>query len=401
MLDSTQRNSLSKALSSRLGGSPWHLLGIALLATLGLAACSSGCATSGTSSEAKDPQDQAAQAVEISDKKGLAVATLAGGCFWCMEKPFEKVPGVHAVISGYSGGQEVNPTYRQVGSGRTGHTEAVQISYDPEIVSFDYLLKVYWRQVNPTDSGGQFVDRGSQYRPEIFYHSEAQKIAAEKSKAALSESGRFSKAIMVPITKYLSFYAAEDYHQDFYKKSPDHYQRYRRGSGRDRYLDEVWGKDRHLEPPKPAVKAQKSKKSSAEELKKRLTTLQYRVTQQDGTEPPFRNKYWNNKEEGIYVDIVSGEPLFSSIDKFKSGTGWPSFTKPLDDKHIKKNTDYKLGYGRTEVRSASADSHLGHVFDDGPAPTGLRYCINSASLRFVPKAQLEKEGLGEYLALFR
>jgi len=141
-------------------------------------------------------------------------------------------------------------------------------------------------------------------------------------------------------------------------------------------------------------------KPSDEELKRRLTPLQYQVTQNEGTEPPFRNEYFANKEPGIYVDVVSGEPLFSSLDKYDSGTGWPSFTKPLEPENVTTSTDYKLLYPRTEVRSRLADSHLGHVFPDGPGPTGTRFCMNSASLRFVPASRLEAEGYGEYAKLF-
>ncbi|MHB1128308.1 MAG: peptide-methionine (S)-S-oxide reductase MsrA [Bacillota bacterium] len=311
----------------------------------------------------------------------IELATFAGGCFWCMVSPFKINDGVIDVVSGYTGGHTENPTYEEVCSGTTGHYEAVQITFDPDRLSYDQLLQVFWQQIDPTDPGGQFNDRGQSYLSAIFYHDEEQRRKAEASKKALNESGRFQKPIVTQILPAGIFYPAEEYHQDFYKKKAIRYTLYNQGSGRKAFIKKHWPKDKSP-------------------LKTKLTETQYHVTQENGTEPPFKNEFWNNEREGIYVDIVSGEPLFSSNDKFNSGCGWPSFTKPILSTSIEEKADLSHGMHRTEVRSNQADSHLGHVFTDGPGPNRLRYCINSASLRFIPKEDLEREGYEEFLLLF-
>ncbi|NMO94573.1 peptide-methionine (S)-S-oxide reductase MsrA [Paenibacillus lemnae] len=312
------------------------------------------------------------------------LATFAGGCFWCMVSPFDEMPGIEKIVSGYTGGHTQNPTYEEVCSDTTGHYEAVQITFQPDIFPYEKLLTLFWQQIDPTDPGGQFHDRGDSYRTAIFYHSEQQRQLAEKSKQELAASGRFDQPIVTEILPAAPFYEAEEYHQGYYKKNPGHYKRYRKGSGREDFIEKNW-----------------SAKVDKTELRSRLTPIQYEVTQNSATEPPFQNEFWDHHGEGIYVDIVSGEPLFSSLDKYDAGCGWPSFTRPIREYHIKEKTDLTHMMIRTEVRSKQGDSHLGHVFDDGPGPEGLRYCINSASLRFVPKEDMEQEGYGEFLQLFK
>lgn len=320
-------------------------------------------------------------------------AIFAGGCFWCMEPPFEKLVGVESVVSGYTGGEEVNPAYNDVASGKTEHLESVIITFDPEVISYEELLEVFWRQVDPTDADGQFVDRGTQYATAIFYTNEEQKKLAEASKQKMQDSGIFEAELVTPIREAMTFYEAEEYHQDYYLKNEQRYEYYRERSGRDQFLDKTWG-------DQPELEIESYTKFSEQELRDKLTDLQFEVTQNDGTEPAFNNEYDKNEEDGIYVDIVSGEPLFSSLDKFDSKTGWPSFKQPLETANIIEIEDFTLGTKRMEVRSRHGNSHLGHVFEDGPEPTGLRYCMNSASMRFIPKEDLEKEGYGKYVDLF-
>ncbi len=341
------------------------------------------------------------------------LATFAGGCFWCVESTFSKLKGVISVTSGYIGGSDKDANYDRVSMGTTGHYEAIEISYNPKLISYAELLETYFREVDASDNDGQFADRGQQYKPAIFFHDEIQKDLALKAVAQINDKKVFDKPVDLEIKQVTEFYPAEEYHQDYYKKNPVHYSAYRIGSGRQGFVDQM--KKKFVKPlfileeevetlDVSELNEQETdnfKKPSKQELLKTLDDIQYHVTQDCGTEPAFKNKYWNNKEPGIYVDIVTGEPLFSSIAKFDSGSGWPSFTEPLAKENVVEHADNNFGMRRVEVKSKHGDSHLGHVFEDGPKEKGgLRYCINSASLRFIPVADLEKEGYGLYSKLF-
>ncbi len=347
---------------------------------------------------------QRSNAVYTEAQKALVgtttTALLAGGCFWCVEADFEKLMGVSAAVSGYSGGVSSDPTYENYGS--AGHREVVEVTYDPTIVSYESLVEYLIQHSDPTDPAGSFYDRGKEYAPAVYFASQAEREAAERVITRIDAAKVYEKPLAIALIPRGPFYAAEEYHQDYYRKNYIKYKYYRNASGRDAFIEKHWGAN-----PKPKTQASIEgrwihlEKPSAETLRARLTPIQYEVTQEEGTEPPFTNEYADTRAEGIYVDIVSGEPLFSSKDKYDSGTGWPSFTRPLEAAHIVLREEFGILGARTEVRSRYADSHLGHVFDDGPADKGgLRYCMNSAALRFVPRDRLVQEGYGEYLGSF-
>lgn len=352
-----------------------------------------------------------------TNTSGYKTITLAGGCFWCTEAYFQEEKGIIDAVSGYAGGESSNASYLTVSKGTTKHREAVQVTYDPSVISTEKVLDIYWSHIDPTSANGQFADKGFQYTSAIFYQNGEQETVARDSKTRLEKSGVFDKPIVTEILPFTTFFKAEEYHQDYYKKAADHYERYKKGSGRAGFVEETWAKDaaiRFLEAEqtkqtqisvqtKASTKDYKSDYEYTDEeiakMLKNLDPLAYHVVAEGGTESPFKNAYWNNKAQGIYVDKVTGKPLFSSTHKYDSGTGWPSFWRTIDDDSVTMHADNSLSTTRTEIRSDAG--HVGHVFEDGPvAEGGRRFCTNSASLRFVPKEGMTKEGYGKYLYLF-
>lgn len=369
--------------------------------------------TSASAQAASPPQTKTARAM------------FAGGCFWSVESDMQKAPGVLDVMTGYAGGQVTHPTYQNYAFG--GHREVVLITYDPQKITFAGLVEYLIKHIDPTDPAGSFKDRGLQYSPAIFVQSESEKQTAENVLTQINAQHVYRRPLAVAILPPTTFWPAEAYHQDYAAHHSAEYKRYRYESGRNSFIRKHWGDQADelqlagAEPSSPAEQPLETlasqrgdtaveslerpwesfKKPAPQELRSKLTRIQYIVTQGDRTEPEFRNAYWNNHEEGIYVDILSGEPLFSSVDKFDSGTGWPSFTKPLEPNNFVSHIDYHMGYARVAIRSKHGGCHLGHVFNDGPvASGGLRFCMNSAALRFIPKNQLEESGYGEYKKLF-
>jgi len=347
---------------------------------------------------------------QSSMNKFYEIITLAGGCFWCTEAYFQEEEGIVDAVSGYAGGEESNASYLSVAKGTTKHREAVQITYDPNIISTEEVLDIYWSHIDPTNTEGQFADKGFQYTSAIFYQNKEQEAVARDAKMRLEKSGVFAKPIATEILLFTTFFKAEEYHQDYYKKASDHYERYKKGSGRASFVEETWAKDaaiQFLQSEQTEIIKKKTLKrddynytdEEIAEMLKNLDPLAYHVVAENGTESPFNNAYWNNKSGGIYVDKVTGKPLFSSTHKYDSGTGWPSFWRTIDDDSVTMHEDNSLSTTRTEIRSAAG--HVGHVFEDGPKDEGgRRFCTNSASLRFVPKEEMEKEGYEEYLYLF-
>ncbi|MCR4666890.1 MAG: peptide-methionine (S)-S-oxide reductase MsrA [Desulfovibrio sp.] len=319
-------------------------------------------------------------AADTNDDKRIY---FAGGCFWGVEEYFSRIPGVTKAISGYANGNTENPSYEEVCSGESGFAETVLVTYNPQKISLSKLVNYYFNIIDPTSINKQGNDTGPQYRTGIYYtDNKEEKIISE---IIVDIQKKYSKKIVVEILPCKNFYKAEEYHQNYLKKNPNGYCHISLESLNKIYSNSIFDSSRF-------------KKPDIETIKKSISEEFYSITQHDSTEKPFTGKYWNNKKFGIYVDIVTGEPLFSSKDKFDSGTGWPSFTKPIDNSVVIHKQDTSHGMERTEVRSRIGNSHLGHVFDDGlKAKGGMRYCINSGSLRFIPLEKMEEEGYSEFI----
>ncbi len=309
---------------------------------------------------------------------------LAGGCFWGVEKYLNEIPGIIDTEAGYANGDTENPTYKDVCFNDTGHAETVRVKYDSKLVSLNHILNLYFEIINPTSLNRQGFDIGKQYRTGIYFtHSEDEKII----KSAISRlQQNYKKPILIEVLPLDNYYPAEEEHQKYLEKNPGGYCHI--------------GKDSFERARKAIVDPMDYTRPNDDVIRNTLTDLQYRVTMEEATEPPFDNEYWNEFSPGIYVDIVSGEPLFSSKDKFHSSCGWPSFAKTIDPSVINTRKDLSYGMMREEVRSRVGDIHLGHIFNDSPQELGgLRYCINSASIRFIPKDKMEEEGYGKYISL--
>ena len=330
---------------------------------------------------------------------------VAGGCFWCVESDLEKTPGVIEVISGYAGGTTDNPTYNDYYKG--GHREVVEVTYDPAEITFEEILIVTMKTTDPTDDNGTFYDRGDQYSAAFYYDNDEEKQIIEALIKEVNEKGPYEKPLAIDVEKRPIFYKAEDFHQDYYKGSVSalKYKYYRNASGRDAFIKEYWGDEGYTTrlPWRTETSSASGfwldyQKPDKETLRNMLDDLTYKVTQEEGTERAGSHEYDKLYDRGIYVDVLSGEPLFSSRDKYDSGTGWPSFTRPIVEGAVTENSDTRFFIKRTEIRSAIADNHLGHVFSDGPIETGgLRYCMNGVALRFVPESEMESSGYGDYL----
>ncbi|NPE22498.1 peptide-methionine (R)-S-oxide reductase [Fusibacter sp. A1] len=301
---------------------------------------------------------------------------LAGGCFWGLEAYMARIYGVYDVTSGYANGNTENPSYEDLIYRNSGHAETVRVQYDPDKVDLDTLLTYYFKVIDPVSLNKQGNDKGVQYRTGIYYTSGGDLEVINRKMATVQAA--YDKKLAVEVEPLDQYYLAEEYHQDYLEKNPNGYCHIDLFTVEEVVINESWY-------PKP----------SDEALKEKLTDFQYRVTQLNQTERAFSNEYWDTFEPGIYVDVATGEPVFSSNDKYDSSCGWPSFTKPIVPEVVKYVEDKSFNMSRTEVRSRSGDSHLGHVFEDGPKDKGgLRYCINSASIEFIALEEMTSKGYG-------
>lgn len=320
--------------------------------------------------------------------KNQAEIYFAGGCFWGTEHFLKQIRGVESTQAGYANSAVLNPTYQQVCSGKTNATETVKVVYDPEVVKLSLLLDLYFQTIDPTSLNRQGNDRGTQYRTGIYYTNKADLPTI--SQAVKTLALQYKSPLAIEVEPLKNFYPAEAYHQDYLDKNP---------GGYCHINPALFDLAKKANAADPAKTYQKPDDAT---LRKKLSAEQYAVTQKSATEPAFKNEYWNEHRPGIYVDITTGEPLFVSTDKFDSGCGWPSFSRPIQKDLIEEKKDASYGMVRTEVRSKTGDAHLGHVFTDGPKDKGgLRYCINSASLRFIPKDKMQAEGYGDFLPLVK